>query len=138
MLALFFTHWWQYNFAPPGQPVWMGAAWPNVAAVLPLAVLGVVGWVWHRGAMKELHGKVDALATLHDAHVATLNAQHAGNADRLKKILDAVDPETDGGIGVVLDRLDVSTPGGIKDVLDAVQAKPRPAPTARSGKAPSE
>lgn len=106
ILALFLTHWWEYNFIPAHEAWYHGATWPNVFVLLPLSVLGFIGWLWHKGAVDETHKKIDALAKKHDEH-----------AEKLKKVLDALDPETDGGIQEVMDRLDPETPGGL-EVLD--------------------
>lgn len=128
MLAFFADHFVRFFFFGPGEPVWYErAVWGNVVAVIPLAGLALLGWFWHKGAVQEMHRKLDKAAERADVH-----------AEHMKRVLDLLDPETDGGMAVVLDRLDAATPGGIKDVLDAIRAKPIPMPTARSGKAPSE
>jgi hypothetical protein len=115
-----FTHWFHFFFwggaQPSPSPVWYErAVWGNVVAVLPLAVLGLIGFLWHRGVVKELHAKIDREADARAEHT-----QH------LKKIMDALDPETGGGIADVLDRLEPSTPSGIGVLagkLDALAAE---------------
>jgi hypothetical protein len=105
-LAFFIDHWFHFFFwggNPSPTNVWYErAVWGNVVAVFPLAALGLVGYLWHRGVMKEAHEKLDRLAAVHAAHTA-----------HLKQLLDALDPETDGGLGDLRDLLDVATPGGI-------------------------
>lgn len=93
---------WAFFFGQPGHHFYEAAVYGNVVAVLPLAVLGLFGWLWHRGVVGELHAKVDGLA-----------AAHAEHAQHFKQILDALDPDTDGGIADLRDRLDPDTPGGI-------------------------
>jgi len=118
-MAFFTDHFVHFFFFGPGQPVWYErAVWGNVVAVIPLALLAGAGWLWHKGAVEEMHRKLDAAAKRADVH-----------AEHMKRILDALDPDTDGGIADVTaavadvrDRLDVSTPGGLTDVLAAVKA----------------
>lgn len=102
IIAFFLTHWFQFNYAPLGQPWYQGADWPNVFVLLPLAILGTAGFFYHLAVTKRLHARIDDLATKHDQH-----------AEKLKLVLDALDPETDGGLADVLDRLDPGTPGGL-------------------------
>jgi hypothetical protein len=99
MLAFLIDHFWQYNFFPVHEAWYRGAAWPNVAAVLPLAVLGIVGLVYHHTILRRLH-------TEHSVH--------------LKAILDVLDPDTEGGLAIVNDRLDLETPGGIRVIRDRI------------------
>ena len=116
-----FTHWFHYYFAggplPQTVNVWYErAVWGNVFADLPLAVIAGGLFLWHHFAVRDLHRKVDELASKHEAH------------DRhLKAILDALDPDTDGGladvqkqIAAVDDKLDPTTPGGLKVLLDEI------------------
>jgi hypothetical protein len=137
-------HFWAFFFGMPGGPHFYEAAvWGNVVAVLPLAVLALFGWFWHKGAVEEMHRKLDAAAARADVH-----------AEHMKKVLDLLNPETDGGIADVLDRLDPVSPGGLQVVVDRIETlgksvadlhgrlddaaldqKPKPQ---RSGRAPSE
>jgi hypothetical protein len=134
MTALFITHWFQFNYAEPGQPFYRAADWPNVFVVLPLAILGYL----------YLRSRHIAVIASHEA----LKAAHVEHAAKLDKLLDRFDPTTQGGVSDVLDRLDVSTPGGITIVsekidellskapaIETTSAKPKPKLT---GRAPSE
>lgn len=122
--ATLFTHFWQFFFVPPepGVPWYHGQVWGNVVAVLPLALLAVAGFFWHKGVMDEAHEKIDKLAQAHDKHT-----------EHLKAILDALDPDTDGGIAdlhakldVIRDALDTHTPGGLKEIVDRLDGPEAP------------
>jgi hypothetical protein len=118
MLAVFLTHWFHFYFwggpSPVPVNIWYErGVWGNVFAVLPLAPIGVAagiaGYIWHKRIIARLHRRIDGLAAAHDEH-----------AVHLKALLDAMDPETDGGITVlherldkVADDLDPLTPGGL-------------------------
>lgn len=115
-------HFWRFFFEPPGKPAWEGAVWGNVVAVLPLAALAFFGWLWHKGAVGELHRKLDAAAARADLH-----------AEHMKKVLDLLDPETDGGIADVhravaeiRDQLDIGTPGGLHDIAERLDQIVKP------------
>jgi len=119
MLATFFifsAHFWEFFFAEPGKHFYESAVWGNVVAVLPLAVVAVLGWLWHKGAVGELHRKLDAQAKRHDEL-----------AEHMKKALDLLDPERDGGIADVhaaiaeiKNELSVDTPGGLQVVVGRI------------------
>jgi hypothetical protein len=113
-------HFLQYNFAPHGAPWWTGATWPNVAAVVPCAILTVtLGWLWsrtkwwplrpleglivqlhvkfaaHREAVKALHDDVTKLTKWHERS-ARAHAQVAtATNDRLDEHRQALDKLTD-------------------------------------------
>lgn len=104
-------HFWAYYFT--GYHVahaYEAAVWGNVIAILPsapvLAVAGVAAYYFHRRAMAPLHARIDELARAHQDH-------HDEHVELMKSLLDAMDPETDGGIAELQDRLDPDTPGGI-------------------------
>lgn len=108
--TLFFTHFWHFFFDPntPNTAWYQGNVWGNVVAVAPLAILGVLAFWWHHSGV---HKKLDAQARLLETHGA-----------HLALIVDALDPETDGGLTDVLDRLDPTTDGGIKVIVDRLAA----------------
>jgi hypothetical protein len=109
ILAFFLTHWFQFNYAEPGQPFYRAADWPNVFVILPVAILGF------------LYVRSRHLAVL-AAH-RELRAAHVEHAAKLDRLLDHLDPYTPGPIADVLDRLEPKTPGGIgvlNDKLDRV------------------
>lgn len=108
VVAYIAEHWLRYNFAPVGHPWYEGAAWPNVAAVLPLALLGAAGFIYHHVVLRRMHRELEAR---HDEHSLKLAA-----------MLDVLDPDSDGGLQVVLDRLDDQTPGGLSATNDRIEA----------------
>jgi hypothetical protein len=95
-------HFLQFFFAPEGKPWFEGAVWGNVIAVLPLAILAALGWLWHKSAVSELHRKLNALAARHDEH-----------AERLKRLLDAVDPDMEAKLDEIKNSVDPDTPVGL-------------------------
>jgi len=123
-MPFFLTPWfWEFFFANPQQPHFYEAAvWGNVAAVLPLGILGYL----------YLRSRHEAVLAAH----RELKAAHVEHAEKLDRLLDKMDPTTDGGLAElhtaladVQDRLDTATPGGLQEIaerLDAL-AKPRPA-----------
>ncbi len=121
MLAFFIDHWFHFFFfggSPPNpSPVWYErAVWGNVVAVLPLAILGGIGFFYHHIVVKRLH-------STHDAH--------------LRQILAALDPESDTEtrLDQIADAVDETTPGGIKTVLEAIEGKKIKPASKRTGKA---
>jgi len=94
------THWFQFNYAPPGQPFYQGATWGNVFVILVVAPLG---WLWSRTkfwpirpvrrALDSLHAKVDehrqATAALHE-HITALHERHDEHAESLTALRAAV------------------------------------------------
>jgi hypothetical protein len=107
------SHFLQFFFAPDGKPWFEGAVWGNVVAVAPLAILGTVGYWIHRLFTREHERVNEKLERLHNAH-----SQH------LKAILDALDPDTEGGIAdvhakldAIKDEIDLETPGGIGEAI---------------------
>jgi hypothetical protein len=129
MLGFFTDHFVHFFFFGPGEPVWYErAVWGNVAAVLPLAVLALIGWFWHKGAVEEMHRKLDAASKKADVH-----------AEHMKKVLDLLDPETDGGIAdvhaaiaEVKDALDPDSPGGLQVIAEKIDALGKPTPVTKS------
>ena len=87
-------HWIIYTYWPEVRG--------NVYAVVPC---GLVAWLY-------LRSKHRAIVVAH----AELKAAHVSHAEKLDKLLDKLDPESQGGISDVLDRLDIQTPGGIADL----------------------
>jgi hypothetical protein len=109
MIATFYSHWFQYNFAPTHGSWYSGAIWPNVFVIL---VVGPLGYLW-------LRAKHDALLEAHKAH-----------NEKLELILRHLDPEAemDGLLDLIADRVDETTPHGIGAVLAAlkpVRSKPK-------------
>ena len=109
MLAIFITHFWHYFFwgGPIPQPVnvwYERAVWGNVVAVLPMAVLGAGGFTYHHFALKRMHES-------HDRH--------------LKRILDALDPETSSETQIdrIADLVDDQKPGGVTVVLEELRKR---------------
>jgi heme exporter protein D len=99
-------HFWRFFFAEHGHHFYEAAVWGNVVAVLPLAILGASGFVYHHTVLKRAHES-------HDAH--------------LKAILAALDPEseTDSQLDRIADAVDTTTPGGLTDVLAAINKEDR-------------
>lgn len=104
MTAVLFWSFWHYYFWPAAGPWWLGAVWGNVIAIVPLFCLTLE----HRMA-------VAAAQRVHSQH--------------LEKIIDWIDPATDGGVSVVhqrldaiCDLLDADTPGGVGTVRTAIEA----------------
>lgn len=97
------THFWEFFFVPtePHTPWYHGQVWGNVVAVLPLAILGAGAFAYHHFVVKGLH---DELLRKHDEH-----------SEHLRKIIEALDPETesDSTLDLIADRVDDGTPGGI-------------------------
>lgn len=126
-----FQHWWNYyywgRYLPTPKNVWYErGVWGNVFADIPLALvaLGVGAWgfFWHKEIMRKTHEKLDKLAETHQGHT-----------EHLKKILDALDPETDGGItdlhaklDTIRDALDTHTPGGLTEIIDRLEKHDEP------------
>jgi hypothetical protein len=107
MLAFFLNHWFQFNYAEPGQPFYKAADWPNVFVDIPL-VLGA----YFLGRARHV--------TVVEAHDA-LRAAHVEHAAKLDRLLDHLDPDTPGPMADVLDRLEPSTPSGIGVVLKEIR-----------------
>ena len=92
--AFFIAEWWQWY-------------WPEVRGnVLAIAPCGIAAYLWMRG-------KHTALTEAH----ASLKRAHLHAAAKLDALLDAINPETDGGLADALsairDGLDPDTPGGL-------------------------
>jgi hypothetical protein len=100
-------------YFPHGEAWYHGQVWANVFVLAPLSILGAIGFLWHHSVVKELHRKVNREAAAREAAHTELMAAHAEHAQHLKKLMDALDPETDGGISEVVDRLEPGTPSGI-------------------------
>ncbi len=113
-------HFWAFFFGEPGKHFYEGNVYGNVVAVLPLAVLGVAGYLWHRGVLREAHEKLDRLAAAHVEH-----------AEKLDRLLNTLDPETDGGLADIKEMLDPDTPSGLGVVNEKLDRLIEPK---RSGK----
>jgi hypothetical protein len=95
-LAFVLTHWFQYNYAPRGQPFYLGADRPNAFILL---VLAPAGCLWSRTKWWPLRPIKRALTTLHsklDAHHKELHARldaheemHRAHAEKLDRLLAA-------------------------------------------------
>ena len=101
-------HWFQYNFAPHAELWYRGAIWPNVFVILVVAPLT---FLW-------LRGKHLAILAAHDS----LKAAHVEHAEKLDRLLNKLDPDTEGGIATVLDRLDENTPHGVGAIHEKLKA----------------
>ena len=97
-------------FDPYHAPWYEGQVWGNVFAVLPLAVLGTIGYWLHKLLTKEIE-EFD--------HAASHAALHA-KVDKLLLQLDP-DAESDGTLDRIYDKVNEETPGGIGTVLDEVR-----------------
>ena len=129
-------HWFHYYFwggpTPTTVNVWYErGVWGNVFADIPLAALalitGTIAFIWHKDVMERTHSKLDkAVEERQENHDELLN-QHQKHHDEimlhLKKVIDSIDPESEGKISDVLDRLDPSTEGGIKVIVDKLNGK---------------
>jgi hypothetical protein len=104
-----FVHWWHLYFDPTTGPWYTGQVWGNVFAVLPLAVLGTIGYWVHKWITKDI--KEFDSKRAHDEHTRHLRA-----------ILDALDPNVESGsqLDVIADRVDETTPGGLGAVLERI------------------
>lgn len=63
-ILLFFQHFLAFNYAPPGQPFYTGADWPNAFVLL---ILGPAGYAWSK----------TKLWPLNKVHVAIVGAETA-------------------------------------------------------------
>jgi len=108
-----FKHWWDaYFFGGPGPAWYLRLVWGNVFAVLPLGLAGFVGYRVHKLATK---GREDV--------DAKLERHHNEHLEHMRKILDALDPDTDGGLNDIKELLDVHSPGGIGDLPDELKTR---------------
>lgn len=59
------AHFWEFFFAPVGQPWYEGNVWGNVVAIVPCGIIGLVWASLRIGRLErslvELHRKHDAL-----------------------------------------------------------------------------
>ncbi len=108
------------NFYAAGLVIFLlaiGVSTYYTIAILPSApvvfVGGLIVYFWHKGVTDRLHARIDELA-----------ASHAEHAEHMKRVLDILDPETDGGIAdvhaalaLIKDDLNPETPSGV-GVLD--------------------
>ena len=77
--------------------------WPEVRGnVLAIVPCGLAAFFW-----------------LRSKHLA-LTAAHKSHDQKLAKLMDKLNPDTEGGIADVLDRLDPTTAGGIRVILEAI------------------
>ena len=112
-IAIFFlhSHFWNFFFlGEPGHQWWEAATWSNVAAVLPLAVLGTVTYWVHKVLTKDIE-KFDA-EKAHDEH-----------SKHLRAILDALDPEveSDSVLDYIAGQVNEDTPGGLRTIRDEIK-----------------
>lgn len=125
-----FDRWWDMYFFPDGKPWYEGLVWGNVFAVLPLGLLGTIGFFFHKWLTRE-HERFDS-KTAHDERAKEarklfdlLDPHTDGGIaeihDHVHIISDKVDETTPGGLGTIRDQLDETTPGGIRAVLDEVR-----------------
>ena len=102
-----FAHWWHLYFDPAEKVWYEGAVWGNIFAILPAGVLGAIAFFWHGVLVDEAKKAAD---------------QHTRH---LKKILDALDPESDGGVHIKLDQivddLDPKTDSGIGVIIHKLE-----------------
>ena len=123
-LTHWFTHWFQFNYAEPGQPFYRAADWPNVFVDIPL-VLGAY-----------LLGRARHITVI-ESHEA-LKAAHVAHSAKLDRLLDHFDPDTPGAITDVLDRLDLGTPGGLADLRKVLEQRLNAIDTRLAVKAPGK
>src|ERR1019366_3024055 len=107
VVAFFLTHWFQYNYLPLHEIWYRAADWPNMAAMLPIAIGGFLYIRSRHLAVMESH--------------RALKAAHIDHAEKLDKLLDKLDPATDGGLADIKDALDPTTPSGIGVLLDRIE-----------------
>jgi hypothetical protein len=117
-------HFWAYYFTGYHTAHFYEAnVWGNVIAIAPsapiLLVLGAIGYFFHKRALDPLHAKIDAMEKLHAE-------RHETHVRLLSSVLDAFDPDTDGGIAEVLDRLDPDTPGGLGAIAERLDREDPP------------
>ena len=118
MLAFVASHFIEFFFTGQhGEPWYHAAVWGNVVAVVPLGIGGFIGFYFHRW-FTQRHEDFDA------------KEAHNERAREARKILDLLDPHTDGGIReihehveTIEDRVDETTPGGIKTILDRLDER---------------
>ena len=105
-----FAHWFHIYFDPYRAPWYEGLVWGNVFAVLPLAVLGTIGYWVHKWVTKDIK-EFDAREA-HDEHTKHLRA-----------ILDALDPEveSDSTLDYIASQVNEETPGGLKTIRDEIK-----------------
>lgn len=116
MLAIFISHFVEFYFTGVGHEPWYHAAvWGNVVAVIPLAILGFIGYLIHKWITKEHEG--------FDSKTA-----HDERAKEARKLFDLLDPHTDGGIKEIHehvehieDQVNEKTPGGLGTVFAEVR-----------------
>ncbi len=106
-----FQQWWYTYFDPHHAAWYTGEVWGNVWAVIPLGILGTIGYWAHRYLTKDIK-KFDAKAA-HEAHMKKLQA-----------IVDALDPEAESSsqLDVIADRVNEQTPGGLQVLLEEIRA----------------
>jgi hypothetical protein len=117
LFALFLTHWFQYNFAPTGHAWYEGAVWPNLFVVLPLAILGTAGVVYHHFVLKRFHeGHARDLGRIMGV-LAEGNTE--AKLDRIAALVDATQP---GGVTVILDEIRKEKASSRKDEASSQNA----------------
>jgi|HubBroStandDraft_6_1064221.scaffolds.fasta_scaffold03612_6 hypothetical protein len=97
MLALFLTHWFEFNYSgQPGEPWYHAATWPNVFVI---AITFSCGFVWSKTkfwplrpikhGLDRLHTKVDDFRREHREAHAALHAKLDAHADALTALADS-------------------------------------------------
>jgi hypothetical protein len=108
MLALFLSHAFEFFFQPGHGAQWYtGNVYGNLVAIVPTGLL-LFAYIRSRHlAVMESH--------------RALKAAHIDHAEKLDKLLDKLDPATDGGLADIKDALDPTTPSGIGVLLDRIE-----------------
>jgi hypothetical protein len=112
MLATFFlSHAWWFFFDPRGAEWYEGNVYGNLVAIVPT---GLIFFLY-------LRSRHLAVIAAHEE----MKAAHVEHAEKLDKLLDKLDPSSDGGIAdvhaaiaEVKDALDPVTPGGLHVVVE--------------------
>lgn len=104
-----FLHSWQFFFNPPHAPWYTGNVYGNLVAIVPTGLL-LFAYIRSRH-----------LAVI-ESHKA-IKAAHIEHAEKLNKLLDKLDPETDGGLSDIRDALDPTTPSGIGVIIEKLDGR---------------
>ncbi len=104
-----FLHAWQFFFNPPSGPWYTGNVYGNLVAIVPTGLL-LFAYIRSRH-----------LAVLESHRV--LKIAHIEHAEKLDKLLDALDPQTPGSLKNIEDALDPTTPSGIGVIIEKLELK---------------
>jgi hypothetical protein len=109
-----FRHWWEaYFFGGHGVVWYLRLVWGNVFADIVFFAGAALGYIWHQGILKKAHEEANARIAKHqDIHT-----------EHLKKILDALDPETPGSLVAIEDMLNPKTPTGIGEIIKRLDGR---------------